>query len=198
MSLKRRALELLSAILPPPEWRIPVLVAFGITAGLGLHILHVSKAFSYLSDKSEVCMNCHVMTTQFATWERGNHGHVTNCNDCHVPHDNVVKKYGFKAIDGLRHSTMFTLRLEPQVIRIKEMGIGAVQSNCLRCHERTVMNIKVEKEENCWRCHRETPHGRVNSLAATPFARVPRLENPVPAWLDKLIATEKKARETSY
>jgi len=117
------------------------------------------------------------MTTQFATWERGNHGHVTNCNGCHVPQDNIALKYGFKAIDGLRHSTMFTLRMEPEVIRIKEMGAGAVQNNCLRCHERTVMNLRNAKEENCWRCHRETPHGRINSLSATPFARVPRLNS---------------------
>lgn len=177
MHIARRLLKLASAVMPPPQWRLPVIIVVGIFCGLGLHVLHISRAFSYLSDKPEVCMNCHVMTTQFATWERGNHGYVTNCNGCHVPQNNVALKYAFKAIDGLRHSAMFAMRMEPQVIRIKKMGAGAVQNNCLRCHERTVMNLSNAKEENCWRCHRETPHGRINSLSATPFARVPRLNS---------------------
>ncbi len=140
-------------------------------------------------------MNCHVMTTQYATWQRGNHGVRATCNDCHVPHTDPVSKYGFKALDGLRHSFMFTFRMEPQVIRIKEMGTHAVEENCLRCHDRTMSAVKYNAKEDglCWRCHRETPHGRVNSLGAAPLVRVPRLEKPVPDWLDKLIDTDKSA-----
>ncbi len=197
LPIKKRFLEALAILMPPPPWRIPVVIAFGIFAGLSLHILHISKAFSYLSDKPEVCMNCHVMTTQYATWHRGDHGVRASCNDCHVPQTDPVSKYGFKALDGLRHSFMFTFRLEPQVIRIKEMGKRAVEENCLRCHDRVVSAVRYNAKENgdCWRCHRETPHGRVNSLAAAQFARVPKLENPVPTWLEKLMAQEKRKSE---
>ena len=30
--------------------------------------------------------------------------------------------------------TMFTFRMEPQVIRIKDAGRDVVQENCIRCH----------------------------------------------------------------
>jgi len=42
----------------------------------------------------------------------------------------------FKARDGLRHSFMFTFKLEPQVIRMHEAGRIVVQGNCVRCHEK--------------------------------------------------------------
>ena len=32
--------------------------------------------------------------------------------DGHVPHDSFIRKYYFKASDGLRHATIFTLRKE--------------------------------------------------------------------------------------
>lgn len=189
LALLKRATD---AMMPPPQWRLPVLVLGGIICGLGLHVLHISRAFSYLSDEPAVCMNCHVMTTQYATWERGNHGKVATCNDCHVPHTSLPRKYAFKAMDGLRHSTIFTLRLEPQVIRIKEAGSAVVQENCLRCHSRTVHEVRIEPDDRCWHCHRTTPHGRGRNLASTPFARVPRLSNPVPEWLDAMMKSEEE------
>jgi cytochrome c nitrite reductase small subunit len=189
---KNDLLRLVAMVMPPSEWRLPVMLVIAVVCGLGLHIFHVSRAWSYISDDSEVCMNCHVMTTQFATWERGSHARVSNCNGCHVPQDNVVRKYAFKGMDGARHTAMFTFRLEPQVIRIKEAGVGAVQENCVRCHKEMVSLVRSDEGELCWRCHRETPHGRVNSLAAAPFARVPKLSKVLPTWLEDLMEKEKK------
>jgi cytochrome c nitrite reductase small subunit len=188
--------------IPPPEWRLPVLLLVGIFAGLGAFVLYVSNAVSYLSDDPRACVNCHVMAPQYATWQRGSHGRGTTCNDCHVPHDNVLRTYLFKASDGLRHATMFTLRLEPQVIRIKEAGIGVVQENCIRCHDDlvhrvssgslTAMHAAAGEGLLCWDCHREVPHGTVNSLASTPYARVP-VPNPVtPAWLRDYIESSQQ------
>ena len=78
---------------------------------------------------------------------------------------------------------MFTLRLEPQVIRIKEAGKEVVQQNCLRCHSNLVANVKIKdvmydevqhgEGKLCWECHREVPHGRVKSLSASPNAIIP-------------------------
>ena len=62
------------------------------------------------------------MRSEFATWQHSSHREVAVCNDCHVPHNNVFNKYYFKAKDGLRHAAMFTLRMEPQVIKMHEAG----------------------------------------------------------------------------
>ncbi len=133
------------------------------------------------------------MAPQYATWSHSAHREVTNCNDCHVPHNNVFNKYYFKAKDGLRHSAVFTLRREPQVIFIKEAGKEVVQNNCIRCHEFIITDPKMgaidpqfntcRTDRQCLECHRETPHGTVNSLSSVPNARVPLPESPVPKWL---------------
>lgn len=194
--------KIFSFLIPPPQWRFAVIVALGIFTGLGLYVLYISNAASYLSDDPRTCVNCHVMNSYYASWQRGSHGRVATCNDCHVPHDNFVSKYLFKANDGLRHATYFTMRWEPQVIQIKDAGKKAVQENCIRCHSniihpiamRSINNASVEDQTQkyCWECHRQTPHGRVNSLSSTPYARVPALEPVVPEWLDKFIAEEKQ------
>lgn len=187
---------------PPAQWRVPVIFLFGIFTGIGLLVVYISNAASYLSDDPKACMNCHVMAPQFATWQRGSHGRVTVCNDCHVPHDNVFRKYFFKAQDGMRHASMFTFRLEPQVIHIKEAGVTVVQENCIRCHSNLVEGVSASdvtgKNYNhgqgqlCWQCHRETPHGRVNGLASVPYARIPRLSDVVPDWIGQWVQKEKK------
>jgi cytochrome c nitrite reductase small subunit len=115
-------------------WKMAAVVAAGIATGLGVLVAVMSEAHSYLSDRSEVCVNCHIMRPQYATWKASAHHAVATCNDCHVPHDTLADKYRFKAEDGLRHSAIFTLRCEPQVIRIRDAGRRVVQHNCLRCH----------------------------------------------------------------
>ena len=175
---------------------MPVIILLGILTGLGCLALYISNAASYLSDRPEACMNCHVMASEYATWQRGSHARVAVCNDCHVPHDNFLKKYAFKAKDGLRHATIFTLRMEPQVIKLNKAAIPVVQKNCVRCHVNLVENVSPSeiRDESfhsgesrlCWECHRQTPHGQVNSLASTPYARVPRLTPVVPDWITKL------------
>lgn len=157
-------------ILPPPQWRLPVAVVSGALFGIVGAILIISNAVSYASDEPEACINCHVMNTHYVTWQKGSHARVATCNDCHVPHDNVFRKYGFKAMDGLRHSAMFTFRLEPQVIRIHSMGSAVVQENCLRCHGNKFSEAMPSQHPEiegrvCWTCHKETPHGKVSSLS---------------------------------
>lgn len=181
---------------PPPQWIIFVTVLVGVIAGLMFYSVYVSNAVSYLSDDPKTCVNCHVMMPEYATWRHSSHGRVTNCNDCHVPHTNPVAKYAFKAMDGLGHATAFTLRSEPQVIRMKEAGKAVVQENCKRCHSTLnqdvgLLNISLKEANHdegklCWQCHREVPHGRVKGLTSTPNARVPTLNSPVPEWLNKI------------
>ena len=185
--------KLIEKIKPPENWKLPVLIILGIFTGLFIYVFYISKAHSYLSDKPETCVNCHIMAPQYATWNHSSHREVANCNDCHVPHNNIFNKYYFKAKDGLRHATIFTKRAEPQVIFIHEEGQNVVQNNCIRCHKKTISDDKMTRytssfnhyrqDRKCWECHREVPHGRVNSLSSVPNARVPLPESPVPEWL---------------
>jgi cytochrome c nitrite reductase small subunit len=99
----------------------------------------------------------------------------------------------------MRHAYVFTLRKEPQVIFIKDEGREAVQQNCIRCHENLLIDNKMinmifgyhehRTDRNCQDCHRYTPHGRVNSISSTPYARVPVPGSPVPGWMKKFIET---------
>lgn len=186
--------------LPAGKWKTPVLLLLGVCAGVVVLLVHVSKAFSYLGDEPETCVNCHIMAPQYATWSHSSHRRAATCNDCHVPHDNLARKYYFKGMDGLRHSAIFTMRREPQVIYIHEAGMAVVQENCLRCHEalfengmkgvESLMIAGARSGRQCRECHREVPHGRVNSLASAPFARVPLPSSPVPEWLRSVMRTE--------
>ena len=194
--------RLISFFIPPPQWRLPVTMLLGVFVGLACLLFYISNAVSYMSDDPLTCVNCHVMIPQYATWQHGSHGRVTTCNDCHVPQDNVFRTYAFKASDGMRHATMFTLRLEPQVIQIKEAGVGVVQENCIRCHSDLVHKVSANEVTGmsasagegllCWDCHREVPHGRVNSLASTPYARVPIPGSVTPTWLRDYLSSSKQ------
>ncbi len=174
-------MALLRKLSPPESWLFPVVLVSAILIGLLMFLFYVSNAASYLSDKPETCVNCHVMSPQYATWSHSSHRERAHCNDCHVPHNNVVNKYFFKGKDGLRHASVFTMRNEPQVIQIKEVGKEVVQENCIRCHINMLEDAKINTidrefhsrrtERQCWDCHREVPHGRVNSLQSVPNAR---------------------------
>ncbi len=167
----------------PSGWRMACFGLIGILIGLAAVTFNVSRATSYMRDDPETCINCHVMNTAYATWRHSSHRNVATCSDCHVPHTNIFAQYAFKAQDGLRHSVIFTMRTEPEVIRITPDAIPVVNGNCIRCHERTVMNINMPRAEHqtCWHCHETVPHGEVRSLSATPQARRPEL--PAAGWL---------------
>ena len=193
-------MKIIKKIKPPDKWLFPAIFSFAVIVGLFLFLFYVSNASSYLSDKPETCINCHIMVPQYATWGHSSHREKANCNDCHVPHNNVVNKYYFKGKDGMRHATIFTLRGEPQVIQIKDAGKHVVQNNCIRCHNELITDVKMNTIHNkfhsnrsnktCWDCHRDVPHGRVKSLSSTPNAIIPLPVSPVPDWINK--ALEKK------
>lgn len=184
---------------PPRPWRNAVLILMGMIVGLSLYLAHVANVTSYLTDDPKACVNCHVMTPQFITWNHSSHREVANCNDCHVPQDNVFKKYLFKAKDGLYHATIFTLRAEPQAIVMHEAGQEAVQGNCIRCHGDQVTDPKSmswiasheasRTERTCWDCHREIPHGRIRSLTSVGLRLEPlpvheKEQSKTPAWME--------------
>ena len=162
--------------------------ACGVFFGTGAYVATESNAISYASDDPKACINCHVMNSMYASWQRGSHAKVADCNDCHVPHDSLVRKYWFKANDGLRHSTIFTLRKEPQVMRPIPESRKVIQENCVRCHAPTMSTVKFPHDSDRWctDCHRSTPHGSVHSISSAPNAAVPRLAPVTPDWMKPL------------
>ncbi len=170
----------------------------GAFVGLSAYLVYISKAYSYLSDDPEVCINCHVMGPYYATWQHSSHAGNATCTDCHVPHTSLWAKYLFKAQDGLRHSTVFTLRTEPQRMQAIPEAQAVIYENCVRCHSQlnqefvhaghlTAQDIKQGDERACWDCHRDVPHMGKTSLSATPDAIIPYPKSPVPTWLKEQI-----------
>ena len=180
----------------PIQFILPLFVIGGILAGLGAYTVYMSRAYSYLSDSPDACINCHTMTPYYATWQHSVHAQWATCNDCHVPHDNVLEKYAFKAKDGLYHAAVFTLRKEPIAIRPREESYRVIMDNCIRCH--TDLNTAMVKTglqcykdvqdgnaKACWDCHRDVVHGTMSSIVSAPNALVPLPKSPVPEWLKK-------------
>lgn len=196
------------SLVPPRKWRTAATILLAALFGLGLYVIKLSNADSYLSDDPQACVNCHIMTPQYITWNHSSHREVAHCNDCHVPHDNIFNKYFFKAKDGLYHASVFTMRAEPEVINALEPSRAVIQSNCIRCHESQVTDAKmlgwVDKhhskrtDRTCWECHRDVPHGKLKSLSSVGHqiepirAHTPKDRKIIPQWLKESMKEKKK------
>lgn len=186
----------------PNQFILPLFIVGGIIAGLGGYTVYMSRAYSYLSDDPAACINCHIMTPYYQSWNHSSHAQWATCNDCHVPHNNVVSKYAFKAKDGLYHAAVFTVNAEPQVIRPREESYEVIMNNCIRCHTQLntefvstgmidYCDVKEGKGKACWDCHSEVPHSKVSNLSSSPNAIVPLPASPIPEWLKKKMDKEK-------
>lgn len=179
----------------PRQYILPVIFSVGIIGGLALYTGYMARIHSYLSDDPSACVNCHIMTPYYETWRHSSHAQWTNCNDCHVPHDNAFKKYAFKAKDGLYHSAIFTLKMEPVAIRPRDESYEVIMDNCIRCHSDLNIEVMMGKAKNfadtqkgdgkaCWDCHQNVPHGGISSIHSAPNAPLtPLPKTPVPQWL---------------
>lgn len=190
--------RLIDVLLPSRKWKMTAIVLAGILVGGGGLFLYQLRAHTYLGDDPSACINCHIMAPFYATWFHSSHSRHATCNDCHVPHENAVKKWTFKGMDGMRHVAAFLTHSEPQVIQANPESAKVIMNNCIRCH--TQLNTEFVKTgkidymmaqtgegKACWDCHRDVPHGGTNSLSSTPSANVPYPESPVPGWLKKMM-----------
>ncbi len=170
------------------------LVLLGGIVGCGFFFLYLLRAHSYLGDDPSACVNCHIMSPYYATWFHSSHSRNATCNDCHVPHENIARKYAFKGVDGIKHVAKFLAHQERQAIRAEDASSQVIMNNCIRCHTELnttlvntgkvdYMKTQVGQGKVCWDCHRQVPHGGSSSLGGTPAAKVPLPESPVPAWL---------------
>ena len=182
----------------PAKVLLPLFLAGGVAAGLGAYTTYMSRAFSYLSDDPSACVNCHIMSPYYQSWNRSSHEQWATCNDCHVPQSSLAAGYAFKAVDGLYHAAMFTFKAEPQVIRPRDASNKVILENCIRCHTQlntefvntgmvSYSDVKTGRQKACWDCHREVPHTRISNLASAPNAIVPLPASPVPGWLQEML-----------
>ena len=179
--------------------KVSLITLCGVIAGGGLYFLYLLRAHTYLGDNPEACINCHIMTPYYATWKHSSHGRDATCNDCHVPHENVARKYFFKGTDGMKHVFAFVTKSERPAPEAQDESAEVIMNNCIRCHQDLTtsmakvgkMNYEMAKAgegKACWDCHRDVPHGRKTSLCSTPTAVVPLPESPVPEWLQNIIS----------
>ena len=149
--------------------------------GMFAYVVHASKMTSYMSEDPKVCINCHSMNTQFATWQHSSHREMASCTDCHLPRESLVDKLLAKSRDGFNHSYAMTFRtyLDGN-IRASKDAQQRIQANCISCHKEIVSELVAryelygaskdhnKMERRCWSCHRNVPHGRLRGLSTTP------------------------------
>jgi cytochrome c nitrite reductase small subunit len=150
-----------------------VSVLVGIFVGSGIYTFISANGASYLSDDPRVCVNCHVMRDQYDGWQHASHHGFATCNDCHLPHDNVIHQFYVKGSNGYHHSKAFTLMNFAEPIRIKPGNALVLEANCLRCHGEITSEITAHgtlgvptdptlKADlyGCVRCHKGVGHGQ--------------------------------------
>ncbi len=186
--------------------KVGLLVVAGVLCGLGGLFMYLLRAHTYfVGDDPSACVNCHIMTPYYATWSHSSHGRDATCNDCHVPHQNLALKYGFKALDGLKHTAYFVTHAERQAPMAETRTGQVVMDNCIRCHTQlnqefvktgrmSYMQQRAQGGKVCWDCHRNVPHRGMNSLMATPNAEfvTPLPPSPVPGWLQGALRANEK------
>jgi len=144
-------------------------LAVGVLLGLGAATFLYAEGASYLSTDPAACANCHIMQSQYDSWQKASHHTVATCVECHLP-DALVGKYLAKAGNGWNHSKAFTLQdfHEPIVITAKNASI--LHENCLRCHRPLVHAPGAATDEaapRCVRCHASVGHGEVTGLGGS-------------------------------
>ena len=142
---------------------ITVAVLLGVLIGTAAFTFRYAEGFSYFSTDPKACMNCHIMTLQYDSWQKSSHHAAATCVDCHLPHD-FIGKYIAKAENGYHHSLAFTTQEFQEPIMIKEKNGRILQRNCVECHDDMVhelfkRNVDDPNAVNCIHCHASVGHG---------------------------------------
>jgi len=172
MASNGTASNILSLGFMPPGLRIPFFAASGALCGFTIAFAVLFRAFSYISAKPEVCINCHVMMPEYSAHAHGSHANAATCIDCHIPQRNIIQMIWNKAQSGAGHTAAYLTHREPQVIGLSARSKQTVQDNCLRCHAGTVENVRMlsSTDRTCSDCHRDNVHSKVRGLATAPNA----------------------------
>jgi cytochrome c nitrite reductase small subunit len=144
-----------------PAWLASALM--GAVVGLGGFTFWYARGTSYFSADPRACVNCHIMTEQYDSWQKASHHAYATCVDCHLPHD-LVGKYVAKAENGFWHSKAFTFEDFHEPIRIGAKNARILKLNCMECHRELVADLAsngafADDSNNCIRCHIAVGHG---------------------------------------
>ncbi len=142
-------------------------VGAGILAGVGVVTFVYAEGTSYLSTDPRACVNCHIMQSQYDSWQKASHHTVATCVDCHLPHD-FVGKYIAKAEHGWNHSVAFTFQNFHEPIQISPRSAVALEGSCVTCHG-SLVHAQIQHDEGaprCVRCHADVGHGEAVGLGA--------------------------------
>lgn len=140
----------------------------GAILGLGAYTFHVAEGLSYFSTDPKACANCHIMQSQYDSWQKSSHHGVATCVDCHLPHT-LVEKYIAKGENGYHHSKGFTFQDFHEPIMIKEKNARILQHNCETCHADLVADLTPgghgrSDGMSCVHCHSGVGHGERSGL----------------------------------
>lgn len=143
-----------------------IAICTGVVMSLSIYIFVYAKGYSYLSNDPKACANCHIMQDYYDSWVKSSHHSAATCNDCHTPHQ-IVLKYMAKAKNGFNHSKAFTLQNFKEPIRITKSNLDDLQHNCMECHSGMISEISAhsdvkEGQARCTTCHRSTGHLRLD------------------------------------
>jgi cytochrome c nitrite reductase small subunit len=142
---------------------IALAVVLGLLLGLGLYTFSYAEGFSYFSSDPKACVNCHIMRSEYDSWQKSSHHAAARCVDCHLPHE-LVPKLIAKADNGYRHSKAFTFEDFHEPIMITPRNAQILQDNCLACHGQFVHQIvrgstSGPNAVKCVHCHASVGHG---------------------------------------
>jgi len=158
-----------SAKKPAPRLRrvlsIIAAVFCGTAIGAAIFGVGYSELPAYLGSDPETCANCHVMQDHYDAWMRGPHANVATCNDCHLPHDNVIRQYWVKAEDGVLHAIAFTTGNYPENIVIRDKSLATTNELCLNCHDLVTFPMRytvgtTHEDPQCTHCHSNVGHNK--------------------------------------
>lgn len=142
----------------------------------GVYTFYNAKGFSYFSNDSKACNNCHVMNEVYADYMSGPHSKEVDgkpratCAECHLPHS-FIPKWIAKAQSGLGHAYAFTFKLDslPTNLSATPKSKEIVQQNCIDCHSRIAENVvnattipehSGKEALSCVSCHKDVGHKR--------------------------------------
>jgi cytochrome c nitrite reductase small subunit len=143
------------------SWRLIVILVL-FAAAIGGFLMLGPPALLARTETPEFCSSCHVMQTQYNSWfHEGAHRSIV-CVDCHLPHQNLLVRYMWKSITGVKDVVVFHSGMTPDRIVVSNHGQNVLQGNCIRCHQTTVW--RINRERNCWDCHRRLSHIRSGAV----------------------------------
>ncbi|MCC7350474.1 MAG: cytochrome c nitrite reductase small subunit [Phycisphaerales bacterium] len=140
-----------------------IAIVLGVVLGLGAFTFDYGEGLSYFSTDPKACVNCHIMRSEYDSWQKSSHHASARCVDCHLPHE-LIPKFIAKADNGYRHSARFTFNDFHEPIMITPRNARILQDNCLKCHGDFVHEIvrgstTAKDAVKCVHCHSSVGHG---------------------------------------